>query len=659
MPDRSLDAGPRGSALAQPPVATTSSPTLGMAATVRNDLPSAPVFFTICSKNFMAQALTLHESLVAAYGPVRFYLVLCDTSEGLDLLSFPFSIIEIDLLGISEWDAMCDRYSITELNTSVKPFAFEYIFDAHPGAEVVYLDPDILVVSRLDEVSELFAKGAHCVLTPHIAEPAEHAEFNDQKFLQFGVYNLGFCAMKDTPEVRRAVSWWGRRLLRDCLIDLPNGIFVDQKWADLLPAYIESTRILRHCGYNVAYWNLSQRRVFRGSDRWRSNDQELRFAHFSGSVIGSKTVFSRHSGTYNRSNVGDLALLLARFEERLFANGHRWFKKLRFGYKWNGASETNLHTPENSGVMPSEDDEDAVDRMPWLPVSTFTSSAQYRSAQVFDAGVLAARAALERSLLPQGEQTFKVPGTCALCGAETEFQVSFMFAPDREADGVRLPNWREHLDCEHCKLVNRVRASLHFFQQRFRPRPTDSIYLTEAVTRTFNWLSDRFEHVTGSEYLGPDHAPGALVNGVRNEDLQRLSFPSGSFEYILSFDVLEHVPDADGAFRELYRCLKPGGSVLFTAPFSVSAEENIVRAVMRSDSTIEHLLPPEYHGNPVDPDHGSLAFRAFGWEMLDTLRCVGFERAEAHIYWSRLLGYLGPHQLVFTATKPAGRPDTP
>lgn len=655
MPDQLLEVRPGSSALLQPPGATTSTVTMSVAATSGADLPHAPIFFSICSKNFLAQALTLHESLVAVYGPVRFYLVLCDTSEGIDLLSFPFPVIEIEALGISEWNAMCDRYSITELNTSVKPFAFEYIFDGNPGAEVVYLDPDILVVSRLDEVSQLFAKGAHCVLTPHIAEPAEYAEFNDQKFLQYGVYNLGFCAMKDTPEVRRAVSWWGRRLIHHCLIDLPNGIFVDQKWADLLPAYIDSTRILRHCGYNVAYWNLSQRRVFSGSDGWRSNDQALRFAHFSGSVVGSKTVFSRHSGTYNRSNIGDLALLLSHFEARLFANGHRWFKTLRFGYKWNGASGTNLHTPENSGVASSQDEESVIDRMPWLPVRTFSSGAHFRSAQVFDAGVLAARGALERSLLPQGEQPFKMPGRCALCGAETEFQVSFMFAPDREADGVRVPNWREHLDCQHCKLVNRVRASLHFFHQRFRPNAKDSIYLTEAITPTYTWLSDRFERVVGSEYLGPDHAPGALVNGVRHEDLQHLSFGSESFDYILSFDVLGHVPDVDRAFRELHRCLKPGGSVLFTVPFSVSAEENIVRAVMRSDSTIEHVLPPEYRGNLVDPDHGS---RAFGWEMLDALRRVGFECVEAHLYWSRLLGYLGPHQLVFTATRPAARPAT-
>ena len=113
----------------------------------------------------------------------------------------------------------------------------------------------------------------------------------------------------------------------------------------LLPAFIDRVHVLRHPGYDVAYWNLSQRRVSRDGDRWLVNGQELRFAHFSGAVIGSPTVFSRHTAVFNRRNIGELSAVLAHDEHRLAVNGHAHYRTLPYGYSWGGAKNENLHTP--------------------------------------------------------------------------------------------------------------------------------------------------------------------------------------------------------------------------------------------------------------------------------------------------------------------------
>ena len=60
------------------------------------------------------------------------------------------------------------------------------------------MDPDILVTSRLEELRKLLAEGADCVLTPHILEPNEFAAFNEKQMLVYGIYNLGFCALRAT-----------------------------------------------------------------------------------------------------------------------------------------------------------------------------------------------------------------------------------------------------------------------------------------------------------------------------------------------------------------------------------------------------------------------------------------------------------------------------
>ena len=76
------------------------------------------------------------------------------------------------------------------------------------------------------------------------------------------------------------------------------------------------------------------------------------------------------------------------------------------------------------------------------------------------------------------------------------------------------------------------------------------------------------------------------------------------------------------------------------------------RAGMRDDGSIEHLLPPEYHGDPLDP-RGCLCFHHFGWDVLDFLRQAGFRHVEAYSIWSRELCYLAAEGdlLQFVAVK--------
>ena len=142
-----------------------------------------------------------------------------------------------------------------------------------------------------------------------------------------------------------------------------------------------------------------------------------------------------------------------------------------------------------------------------------------------------------------------------------------------------------------------------------------------------------------------------MVDGIQNEDVINLSFDDLSFDRILSFDVLEHVPDPAKAFREIYRVLGNEGIFLFSVPFSADSQTDIVRATLLPDGTIEHHFPAEYHGNPVDPEGGALCFRYFGWGMLDQLRAIGFSRVRALAYWSENQGYLGKEQYLFIAHK--------
>lgn len=593
-----------------------------------------------------------------------FYVALCDEMEGVDFDGLPFEVIPLRELGIPSLGEMTERYNITELNTAIKPFAFLQLFDRHPGAAVAYFDPDIWVVSPLEELQgQLASGGADCVLTPHLCEPAEFAEMDDSKMLQYGIYNLGFCALRDTPEVRRVVAWWGRRLETQCVIDLASGLFVDQKWADLLPAFIGRTKILRHPGYNVAYWNLAQRTV-RGpspGDCWRVNGEPLRFFHFSGSAVDEQPTFSRHSQQFRSEALRDVATLFSEYCAEVQRFGREDYRRIPYAFRWNGAGDVNMHSPSslqdlaiaNNGTAAAQPLTAGI-RPPILPVLRARSLEEMSALTANIAPKLVRRRAFEASLIPHGDakQDFGVPGHCVVCGMAQSLHVNFMYATGSLPDGRTVPNWREHLSCPGCGLGNRLRASLHLLLQELRPSRDDRIYITEQVTPLYSWLRDRFPSLAGSEYLGPDRTPGEVVDGLRHEDMQRLSFPDGSLDMILSFDVLEHVPDERRAFAELWRCLRPGGALLFTAPFREDLHDHQIRAILRPDGTIDHLMEPEYHGNPVDPEGGSLCFRYYGWKLMDDLRACGFVDSEGIFYWSSRFGYLGATSSLFVCRKP-------
>jgi SAM-dependent methyltransferase len=197
-----------------------------------------------------------------------------------------------------------------------------------------------------------------------------------------------------------------------------------------------------------------------------------------------------------------------------------------------------------------------------------------------------------------------------------------------------------------------MRASLHLLLSELKPDRESRIYLTEQITALFHWIKLRYPRAVGSEYLRDGTARGQTnAAGIRHEDLTALSFPDASCDFIVSLEVMEHIPDFRPAFTECARLLVPGGKFLLSVPFH-RGPNHLVRASLRTDGSIEHHLPAEYHGDPLD-DQGCLCFHHFGWDILDFLRQAGFRRATGYSIWSRELAYMAAEgdMILFIAVK--------
>ena len=188
-----------------------------------------------------------------------------------------------DDLGIEGLQGWLFQHDVVEVCTAVKgPYldlACSLGYDA-----VVYLDPDTCLFNSLDPLVDLLQQH-DIVLTPHLLEPEDSdLAIGDNEIcpLWAGIYNLGFVAIRSTGEGARFARWWADRLLKYCHDDRDRGLFVDQKWCDHVPVFFDNVHILKDPGYNVASWNVNQRRI--SIDRVgmvRANDVPLRFWHFT------------------------------------------------------------------------------------------------------------------------------------------------------------------------------------------------------------------------------------------------------------------------------------------------------------------------------------------------------------------------------------------
>jgi|SRR5450631_2796329 SAM-dependent methyltransferase len=107
-------------------------------------------------------------------------------------------------------------------------------------------------------------------------------------------------------------------------------------------------------------------------------------------------------------------------------------------------------------------------------------------------------------------------------------------------------------------------------------------------------------------------------DGAVCEDITALTFRSGSFDLIVSSEVLEHVPRLDRALAESARVLRPAGAHLFTVPPRARTR----RRAEIVDGKVVHIEPPEYHLDPLSPE-GILAFWDIGPDLPQALPTKG------------------------------------
>jgi glycosyltransferase involved in cell wall biosynthesis len=284
-------------------------------------------FFTICASNYLANAVVLGQSVSAAHGGSRLTVFLLDALPADVTAPDQVDIVTADtIMPIADWHHYQCFYSLLELATSIKPLCFKYLLTSDCAA-AIYLDPDIVLFNPLNLVLSAIQAGHEIVLTPHILTPlpTDGKIPNDLAIMRAGIFNMGFGAFSNTARSLAIISWWERQLRTLGSADISTGLFTDQKWIDFAPVFSPTTYIIRDPSYNVAYWNLHERKLTRHDDGWRvtfvdGSQSDLTFFHFSG-YSPTTDILSKHENRFGKRPPGDTRQLLARYSDLLVVSG--------------------------------------------------------------------------------------------------------------------------------------------------------------------------------------------------------------------------------------------------------------------------------------------------------------------------------------------------
>lgn len=214
---------------------------------------------------------------------------------------------------------------------------------------------------------------------------------------------------------------------------------------------------------------------------------------------------------------------------------------------------------------------------------------------------------------------------CSVCGNGTFRQLNVLWREliegwELTADETRYINEQQGLFCLKCNS-NLRSISLADALLKHTHAPAGMTFVQWVQQENIKKLKILEINHAGTLHRFLSLLPHLTLAEYPQEDMQKLSYPSESFDFVLHSDTLEHVPDPIVALSECKRVLTPKGACLFTVPLLVDK--------LSRDCTAR---PFTYHGRGGDNKMDYRVFTEFGIDTWKYVIKAGFTQHKLHAF---------------------------
>jgi hypothetical protein len=115
-------------------------------------------------------------------------------------------------------------------------------------------------------------------------------------------------------------------------------LFTDQLWMTAVPSFFDDLFINKNSGYNVAFWNLLERKVSKNENAWLVNNEPLIFFHYSKYNIEDPLKLVNFNHPYlSFTQFPELKPIFEKYRKSLLEAGYEQFKTLAYPFPFKPA----------------------------------------------------------------------------------------------------------------------------------------------------------------------------------------------------------------------------------------------------------------------------------------------------------------------------------
>jgi hypothetical protein len=146
--------------------------------------------------------------------------------------------------------------SKAEYSWTCTPVSIEYVLDVYNESNCTYIDADLFFFSDPKVLfTEINDVNANIVITPHrFTNSLKDRRLENRS----GKYCVEFNYFDNTPNSRKALSWWKEKCFEWCYHIYEKDRMGDQKYLVKFPELFEGVHELKNLGGGTAPWNLAQ-----------------------------------------------------------------------------------------------------------------------------------------------------------------------------------------------------------------------------------------------------------------------------------------------------------------------------------------------------------------------------------------------------------------